>query len=74
MCVLIVLCLIGMALLAVFFLRTRRMTLYSYIAWGLLAILVPLLGPFLVILSHPGQSIHRVSKRKPRRRRLFVLR
>jgi len=71
--ILIVLCLIGMALLAVFFLRTRRMTLYSYIAWGLLALLVPLLGPFLVILSHPGESLRQRQKRKPRHKGLFVL-
>lgn len=70
---LILLCLIGMALLAVFFLRTRRMTLYSYIAWGLLALMVPVLGPFLVILSHPGDSISRWHKRKPRHKGLFVL-
>jgi len=71
--ILIILCLIGMALLAVFFLRTRRMTLYSYIAWGLLALLVPLLGPFLVILSHPGNGISRWHKRKSRSKGLFVL-
>jgi hypothetical protein len=73
MCILIVVCLIGMVLLAVFFLRTRRMTLYSYIAWGLLALLVPFLGPFLVILSHPGESFRRTHKPKSRRRGSLVL-
>lgn len=71
--ILILLCLIGMALLAAFFLRTRRMSLNSYIAWGMLALFVPLLGPFLVILSHPGESIRRFHKRKPRHKGLFVL-
>lgn len=70
---LIIICLVGMALLAVFFLRTRRMTLSSYIAWGLLALLLPLLGPFLVILSQPGERIHRLRKRKTRRRGSWVL-
>ena len=71
--ILIVVCLTGMVLLAVFFLRTRRMTLYSYIAWGLLAVLVPFLGPFLVILSHPGESFRRMQKPKSRRRGSLVL-
>jgi hypothetical protein len=71
--ILIVVCLIGMVLLAVFFLRTRRMTLSSYIAWGLLALLVPFLGPFLVILSHPGASLRRMHKPKSRRTGSFVL-
>jgi hypothetical protein len=69
----IIICLVGIALLAVLFLRTRRMTLTSYITWGLLALLLPLLGPFLVILSRPGERIHRLRKRKPRRRGSWVL-
>lgn len=69
----ILICLVGMALLAVLYLRTRRMTLSSYITWGLLALLVPLLGPFLVILSQPGERIHRLRKRKSRRRGSWVL-
>ena len=69
----ILICLVGMALLAVLYLRTRRMTLVSYISWGLLALLVPLLGPFLVILSQPGERIHRLRKRKTRRRGSWVL-
>jgi uncharacterized membrane protein len=48
-------CIAGMALLAAFYLRRRDLTTREYIAWGLLALLVPLLGPFLVILNHPGR-------------------
>jgi hypothetical protein len=70
---LIIVCLVGMALLAVFYLRTRRMTLVAYISWGLLALLVPLLGPFLVILSQPGERIPRLRKNKTRRRGSWVL-
>jgi hypothetical protein len=47
-------CLLGMALLAAFFLRTRQLSFSAYMLWGLLALLVPLLGPFLVILANPG--------------------
>lgn len=49
------LCLLGMCLLAAFYLRRRELTLAEYIAWGMLAVLVPLIGPFLVILNHPGR-------------------
>jgi uncharacterized membrane protein YjfL (UPF0719 family) len=49
-------CILGMALLAAFYLRRRQMTTPQYILWGLLALLIPLLGPFLVILAHPGTS------------------
>jgi hypothetical protein len=42
------------ALLAIFFLRERRLSWLEYCCWGLLAVMVPLLGPFLVILSRPG--------------------
>ena len=48
-------CMAGMALLAAFYLRRRQLGTGAFILWGLLALLVPLLGPFLVILNHPGQ-------------------
>jgi len=43
-----------MALLSIFYLRSRKLPLLGYILWGLLALLVPLLGPFLVIACKPG--------------------
>ena len=49
-------CLIGMALLAAFYLRRRRLSLTGYLAWGLLAFLLPAVGPFIVILAHPGEK------------------
>jgi Na+/proline symporter len=52
---LLVVCALGMALLAVFFLRKRELTISKYIGWGLLIVLLPLLGPFLVILFRPGK-------------------
>jgi hypothetical protein len=71
--ILIVVCLVGMVLLAGLFLRTRRMSLHAYISWGLLALLVPFLGPFLVILSRPGESLRRARKPKSHRRGSLVL-
>ena len=44
-----------LAFLAIFFLRGRRLSWAGYISWGLIAVLVPVLGPFLVILSAPGE-------------------
>ena len=49
------LCLFLMPLLAVLFLRGRQSTVYEYLLWGLLALLLPVLGPYLVIVSRPGQ-------------------
>jgi hypothetical protein len=44
-----------MVLLALFFLRQRRMSWFSYCCWGLLAIGLPIIGPFLVIANRPGK-------------------
>lgn len=52
----LVVCALGMALLAVFFLRRRKLSLSEYLAWGLVTLLIPLLGPFLVIAVRPGQA------------------
>ncbi len=46
---------VAMALLSLIYLRQRRLSLQSYCFWGLLAMLVPVLGPFLVISNRPGQ-------------------
>jgi len=52
----LVLCLIGMALIAAFYLRRRALTFVEYLCWGLLILFVPLFGPFLVIYLRPGSS------------------
>jgi len=44
-----------MALLAIFYLAQRKLSAVEYIRYGLLAVCVPLLGPFLVILFRPGK-------------------
>gem|GEM_PF-760794 len=46
--------LIASFLLAIFYLRDRNLSFGEYTLWGLLALLLPALGPFLVILSRPG--------------------
>jgi hypothetical protein len=51
---LLIICLIAMYVLSMFYLRRRPLTFGQFAAWGLFALLVPLLGPFLVILSKPG--------------------
>jgi hypothetical protein len=53
---LLVTCLLGMALLAVLSLRQRKMPAAAYIGWGLLAVLLPLIGPFVVLLVRPGEN------------------
>jgi hypothetical protein len=52
---LLIMFLFGMALLAALYLSRRSLTLREYLAWGLLILLVPLLGPFLAILCAPGR-------------------
>ena len=53
--ILLVLSALGMSLLAIYYMRRRELKLEAYIGWGLLAVLVPFLGPFLVILYRPGR-------------------
>ena len=60
-------CLLGLYILAMFDLRRRSLTLVQFTAWGLLALLVPALGPFLVIVSRPVGLAHRLSSRIYRR-------
>jgi len=45
---------LAMLILSLFFLRGRELSAGEYILWGLLAVAVPVLGPYLVIFSKPG--------------------
>jgi hypothetical protein len=54
--ILLVLDIFSLALLAAFYLRRRQMSWFEYLFWGLLAVLIPIIGPFLVIISKPGNS------------------
>lgn len=46
--------LIAMYLLAMLYLRRRELSPGAFLFWGLFALLVPLLGPFVTILSRSG--------------------
>lgn len=46
---------VAMAIMAISFLSTRQLPLVETLAWLLLLVILPLLGPFLVILLRPGQ-------------------
>lgn len=50
----LLICLCGMALVSALYLRERRLSVAAYLGWGLVILLVPLIGPFLVILARPG--------------------
>jgi hypothetical protein len=53
---LLVLSQLGMVTMALLYLRTRVLSFTEFVGWGLLALLVPFLGPFLVILARPGEK------------------
>lgn len=47
-------CLAGMALIAILYLRLRKLPTFAYLCWGLLAVMLPVIGPYLVISAKPG--------------------
>ena len=53
---LLIACMIGEAILAAMYLRTRSLSMSEYLGWVLVIVLVPLLGPFLAIAARPGQA------------------
>lgn len=44
-----------MAIFALVYLRQRRMGWMGYLFWGLLAVGLPVIGPFVVIARRPGE-------------------
>lgn len=52
-------CIFGMLLLAVLYLRRREMSTLAYVLWGIFALVVPVVGPFVVIASRPGKAASR---------------
>lgn len=46
---------LALAVLALVYLRRRRLDWQTGLAWVLLALLVPVLGPILVIALRPGK-------------------
>ena len=57
-------CLLAMYILAMFSLRHRSLASAQFFALGLFALVVPMLGPFLVILNRPGGLPGRALPRK----------
>lgn len=55
---------VAMSVLSLCYLRQRRLSNLSFWGWGLLALLVPVLGPFLVIANRPGEWDPEFSIRK----------
>ena len=55
--IMLVIYLLGMSLLAALYLRSRVMGCEAYFGWGILAILLPVLGPFLVIIFAPRRAV-----------------
>ena len=53
----LLLCLVGEAVLAVMYLRSRKLSLPAYLGWGVVIVFVPLLGPFLAIACRPGEAL-----------------
>jgi len=51
--------LVAMVVLAMLYLGLQRLTFSQFMLWGLFVLLVPALGPFLVILLQPGKSDQR---------------
>ncbi len=52
--IMLVVCIAGMFALAMAYLVQRRLAWHQYLGWGLVALIFPILGPFLVIANRPG--------------------
>jgi len=58
--------LFGMLMLAVLFLRGRRLSTLGYVCWGILALMLPVVGPYIVIATRPGFPLSRESSAQSR--------
>ncbi|MCE1252391.1 MAG: hypothetical protein LWX83_02455 [Anaerolineae bacterium] len=58
----------GMAVMAFVYLRRRRLQWWQFILWETLAIILPVLGPFLVIVFKPGESYGSIQETRRQRR------
>jgi len=53
----------GMLVMSLLFLAQRRLKMWKKVLWGMLALALPLLGPFLVIYCKPGERLARPPRR-----------
>ena len=58
----------GMLAIALVYLHQRQLIGWQKLLWGILAVVVPLLGPFLVIYLRPGERRVRLAQRRSRLR------
>jgi surface polysaccharide O-acyltransferase-like enzyme len=69
--VILVTFLVAIYLVAVSYLRRRKMSNLAYAFWGTFALLLPAFGPFFVIAYRPGELVSRKrSRQKSRSKRL----
>jgi hypothetical protein len=52
---LLLICLIGVGVIAALYLRRRRLSFAAYLGWGFVILLLPLIGPFVILLAGPGK-------------------
>ncbi len=67
--IMLVVCIAGMFALAMVYLAQRRLVWHQYLGWGLVALIFPVLGPFLVIANRPGE---RRRRRRPEARKVLI--
>ena len=56
---LLVIFLVAIFLVAVSYLRRRKMSAWTYAFWGTFALLLPAIGPFFIIAYRPGELVSR---------------
>ena len=56
--------LLAIFLLAVSYLRRRKMSAWAFAFWGAFALLLPAFGPFFVIAYRPGEMAYRKRSRQ----------
>ena len=72
----LVLFLVAIFLVALSYLRRRKMSAWAYAFWGTFALLLPAFGPFFVIAYRPGKLDYRKHSRQKSgsRRRIRIQR
>jgi hypothetical protein len=66
---LLLLVLFALYALAILYLSRRPLTPIQFAGWGLLALIIPVLGPFIVFLARPGGKPPRSETVRSRHRR-----
>jgi membrane-bound metal-dependent hydrolase YbcI (DUF457 family) len=67
--VLLLLVILALYVLALFYLRRRGLNPARFAIWALLALFVPILGPFIVFAAQPGSRDSRLVDTRARNRR-----